>query len=252
VNSSLYANPRLYDAQYATLSRDRAFYAALAREAGGPVLELAAGTGRLSEAMLEAGAEVVAVEISRPMLGEARRRLARFGDRVRLAEGDFRAFDLGRRFPLAVCGFNSLCHADPAGFAAALGCVRRHLAGGGRFALDLPNPGARDRGPFLRERFYDEAAGEACEVWETLEPDADPRAWRRRWDYRWAGGRRAVETLRRWEYAEGEVRGMLGAAGFRVESLAGDFAGTAFGPASRRQVWAVSPGTGRGSGPGGA
>jgi SAM-dependent methyltransferase len=251
MHSSLYANPALYDAQYSTLARDRAFYAGLARRTGGPVLELATGSGRIAEAILATGVELVGLEVSRPMLDAATRRLAPHGVRCRLVEGDFRGFDLGATFPLVVCGFNSLCHVDPAGFAAVLGCVRAHLRGEGIFAFDLPNPGARAVGPTLRERFFDERDGVACEVWESVEPDADPRVWRRRWEYRWEDGRRAVETLQRWEYPSEEVRGMLEAAGFRVDDLFGDFAGTAFGTASSRQVWVVSPGTGRGSGTGG-
>lgn len=254
MDSSLYGNPALYDAQYSTLSRDRAFYAGLARRLGGPVLELGTGTGRIAEAILETGAELVGLEGSRPMLEAAARRLAPYGTRCRLVEADFRDFDLGTTFPLVVCGFNSLCHADPVGFATGLECVRAHLRGEGTFAFDLPNPGARSGKPLLRERFFDERVGVACEVWETVEPDPDPRAWWRNWEYRWANGRRATETLQRWEYPAGEIRGMLEAAGFRVCDLFGDFAGTAFGGASSRQVWVttLSPGTGRGNGTGGA
>lgn len=47
--------------------------------------------------------------------------------------------------------------------------------------------------------------------------------------------------MRRWEYSEREVRAALAAAGFRVDALAGDFTGGAFGGASLRQVWKVSP-----------
>ncbi len=241
MDSSLYANPSLYDAQYATLARDGVFYAARARKVDGPVLELAAGTGRISEAILETGASLVGIERSRPMIAIARRRLACFGGRGRLVQADFRRFALGRTFALAVCGFNSLSHAAPAEFAAALARIRVHVKEGGAFVFDLPNPVPRNPGPFLRERFFDERVGEACEVWETLEAERDPRLWERVWEYRWASGRRARETMRRWEYSEREVRAALAAAGFRVDALTGDFTGGAFGAVALRQVWKVSP-----------
>ncbi|MFW6060127.1 MAG: ribosomal RNA small subunit methyltransferase A, partial [Phycisphaeraceae bacterium] len=52
------------------------------------VLEVGAGTGSLSEALLEAGARLVAVEIDRDLEPILRQRLAPFGERVRLHIGD--------------------------------------------------------------------------------------------------------------------------------------------------------------------
>jgi tRNA (cmo5U34)-methyltransferase len=55
------------------------------------VLDLGGGTGALSAAVL-AGlpeARVTVLDVDRDMLGEARRRLARFGDRVELREASF-------------------------------------------------------------------------------------------------------------------------------------------------------------------
>jgi tRNA (cmo5U34)-methyltransferase len=55
------------------------------------VLDLGGGTGALSAAVLGdlPEARVTVLDVDRAMLGEARRRLARFGDRVELREGSF-------------------------------------------------------------------------------------------------------------------------------------------------------------------
>lgn len=55
------------------------------------VLDLGGGTGALSAAVLGGlpEARVTVLDVDRAMLGEARRRLARFGDRVEFREGSF-------------------------------------------------------------------------------------------------------------------------------------------------------------------
>jgi trans-aconitate 2-methyltransferase len=61
------------------------------------VLDAGCGSGRVTEALLERlpGGSVVALDASAAMLEEARRRLARFGDRVTFVQAD-----LGRPLPI--------------------------------------------------------------------------------------------------------------------------------------------------------
>src|SRR5688500_6130287 len=91
-----YADPQNYD----VLENDTgvAFYTALAQEAGGPVLELACGTGRVSIPIARLGFPVTGVDLVPGMLEQARRKSA--GLPVRWVEGDGRAFDLGDQFRL--------------------------------------------------------------------------------------------------------------------------------------------------------
>ncbi|HTU88158.1 MAG TPA: class I SAM-dependent methyltransferase [Solirubrobacteraceae bacterium] len=59
--------------------------------AGGDVLDLGGGTGALSAAVLEKlpGVRVTVLDVDRDMLGEARRRLSGYGERVAFKEGSF-------------------------------------------------------------------------------------------------------------------------------------------------------------------
>ena len=66
--------PDLYDAQYQSYRDDLPFYLRLADDVGQPVLELGAGTGRVTEALARAGNAVVALDASAAMLARARRR----------------------------------------------------------------------------------------------------------------------------------------------------------------------------------
>lgn len=67
------------------------------------VLDVGCGSGRVAEAVLEAGASrVVGVDFSGPMLDLARERLARFGSQVELVEGDFLEVDVEGPFDVVL------------------------------------------------------------------------------------------------------------------------------------------------------
>ncbi|MBW1596583.1 daptide-type RiPP biosynthesis methyltransferase [Streptomyces sp. JJ38] len=111
----------------------------LVRRTRGPVLELAAGTGRLTFPLLAAGREVTALELAPAMLERLVARLAEAPERMRRncrpVPGDMSDFALGHRFAAVVLGTTSVSLLDAAGRAGLYRCVREHLAPGGTFAL---------------------------------------------------------------------------------------------------------------------
>ncbi len=116
------------------------WYRRHAAETGGPVLDVACGTGPLLSALASDGYEVVGLDLSETMLGEARRRLAdlhpQAAARVRLVQGDMTAFDLPERFPLAIIADNSLREVESLdGMRTCLRCMRRHLRPDGRLLV---------------------------------------------------------------------------------------------------------------------
>jgi SAM-dependent methyltransferase len=132
-----------YDALYAVMrdpSGDAAFYRALAQELGGPVLELGCGTGRVLLPIAALGIPCVGVDASPAMLAALRAKNP--PSNVELVEARMETFDLGaRRFRLITCPFRAFQHLLTVdGQLAALANVRRHLASGGTFALDVFDP----------------------------------------------------------------------------------------------------------------
>ena len=132
----------LYELQYENYRDDLPFYARLADDYGGPVLELGAGTARVSAALGRAGHEVVALEPSRKMIQYGQKRLSDANlTNVTYVQGDMRTVRLGRQFPLIIAPFNTLMHLYTLPDQdAALQTVRAHLTPGGRFAFDLYTP----------------------------------------------------------------------------------------------------------------
>ena len=155
-----YLSAEYYDRVYRRYTADLPFYLDLAREVGGPVLELGSGTGRVTIPLARQGHEVVGVESSEPMLRAARDKLAReprsVARRVRLVRGDMRALRLGRRFRLALAPFNVLQHLyTRQDLERCLGSVRSHLMPrAGRLAFDVlvPDVESLARSPGRRYR----------------------------------------------------------------------------------------------------
>ncbi|MCA9837015.1 MAG: class I SAM-dependent methyltransferase [Trueperaceae bacterium] len=139
----IYQFPELYQEQYQHYRDDLYFYTQLAQDYGSPVLELGAGTGRVSLHLGKSGFEVLGLELSPQMLGLGRQRLREAGleHSVRLEPGDMRTFDLRETYPLIIAPFNALMHLYTLKDQdAAFGCIRRHLKPDGLFAFDLYNP----------------------------------------------------------------------------------------------------------------
>jgi SAM-dependent methyltransferase len=132
-----------YDVEYAVIrdpSGDREFYASLAREAGGPVLELGCGTGRVLLPIAAEGIACVGLEPSSGMLGVLRAK--RPPPNLELVEGSMTGYDLGAaRFGLIYAAFRVFQHLlTVEEQLAALACARHHLAPGGLLAFDVFAP----------------------------------------------------------------------------------------------------------------
>lgn len=129
----------LYDLAYEGYDADLGLYEGFAARGDGPSLEIAAGSGRVALHLARAGYDVVCVDASPHMLARLRARLdAATAARVRIIEADMRDFDAGQTFGLVYCAFFSfeqlLTTADQ---LRTLRCVRRHLAPGGVFVMEV-------------------------------------------------------------------------------------------------------------------
>ena len=149
---------------------------AVVRRRPGPVLELAAGSGRLTLPLVAAGARVTAVDLSEPMLAILRSQLAALpGDqagRCRVVRADMTSFRLRGRFRTVVLGASSVSLLDERGRLGMMRCVRREVAKDGTFVLStaVGHEGADATGPEVVTPLPD--GGAVHEYWA---PGADAR-----------------------------------------------------------------------------
>lgn len=145
----MWLDPDLYDIENADdPAFDLEFWESVVREvAPRRMLELAAGTGRLTLPLARLGVadELVAIDSSAPFIGRLRERLAgepeAVQDAVRVVEGDMTAPAVDGPFDLIAVPFNSLAYLiEREERLACLRAARDLLAPGGRLAFDIIQP----------------------------------------------------------------------------------------------------------------
>jgi ubiquinone/menaquinone biosynthesis C-methylase UbiE len=100
-----------YDAWSAHMTADIAFYVELAREADGPLVELAVGSGRVAITVARAtGRSVIGIDSSPAMLAQAHARADDAGVELDLRLGDMRDLVLVEPAALVYCPFRALLH----------------------------------------------------------------------------------------------------------------------------------------------
>lgn len=216
----------IYDVWAADMTEDVAFYVELAREADGPVVELAVGTGRVAIPIAErTGRKVIGIDSSPAMLAVARERAAAAGVDLELREGDMRDFGLDEPAALVICPARSLLHLPT--WADRSRVFERVAA-----AL-------RPRGYFAWNAF----------VFDFTVAAANHDRWqdapvRHRIDQIPADNRIDItlETgpkISLWWVSRGEWKGLLDVAGLETEALYGWFDRRPFDEESREFVWVV-------------
>ena len=138
---------RLYDPWSRSVVEDVSFYVDEARAAGGPVVELGVGTGRIAIPTAAAGVRVIGVDSSREMLRVCAEQAAAAGlaELLDLRVGDLRDPPVEGPVQLVTCPFRSYLHlGSDADRRRALDAVRDLLLPGGRLVFDVFAPGPDD------------------------------------------------------------------------------------------------------------
>ncbi|HLG59051.1 MAG TPA: class I SAM-dependent methyltransferase [Vicinamibacterales bacterium] len=244
--------------------RDVPFWRNLAVQAGGPVLELGCGTGRISLPLGRAGVSLVGIDRSEPMLARARvrARRARLSGNVQLVRGDVRflPFERGSKsrhrrprgdakagdggFSMVMAPYGILQSLlRERDLAAALDEVRRVLRPGGTFGLelvaDLPSWEEYQKRPSLKG-WRTRRGGAHVTLVETVRQDRARRLtiFDQEFTER-KGTKRRVHrfalTFRTLSIPQMVRR--LEKAGFEITALLGDYRGKPWDP--RAEVWVI-------------
>lgn len=252
-------HPAIYDAMAAMIpgGDDIAFFDRLARETGGPVLELGCGTGRIAVPLAEAGHTVVGLDLSAAMLARAAARRAALDpaarDRLTLVEGDMATTAAGEDFGLVfAAGRVFMMLLTPEAQLATLRSVRAQLRPGGLIAIDLFDPrldllvSYDENAATARGTFTNPDSGRPVRVTVlTRTVDLVAQVFDERWlfeelDELGHPGRSEIEQLTlRWTF-RWEMAHLLALAGFEVVAEYSDYDRSP--PAyAAEQIWVARP-----------
>ncbi len=225
----------IYEAWSDDMTEDVPFYVELAREADGPVVELAVGTGRVAVPVAKAiGRPMLGIDRSAAMLSKARAAAEEAGVDLELREGDMRELSLDEPAALIYCPYRSLLHLPTwADRRTVFERVAASLKPGGRFAWNVVRVRSPHRGvdgPTWRVRIEGPTT-----LWEYVEhhPEDNRIEITAYVDRPGQGGR----TLQLWWLTRSEWEGLIDVAGLEVEALYGWFDKRPFDEASREFVW---------------
>jgi len=242
----VYEDAELYDQEFASRDHEIPFYRDWALSTGGPVLELACGTGRLTLPIAVAGLEIVGVDVSPSMIERARLHAAQAGLDVQWYVQDVRHLDLGRRFRLAFMATNALQHLhDHDSLLAFFARARDHLEPDGVLLVDVFNPSvaklARPPGPPRLHKELTLPDGRVVQVLVDGQYRADTQILRFGLEYRC--GTRVLATkdvTMRCLFPE-ELLGLCRMAGWKVVERFGDYDRSPFTAASPKQILVCRP-----------
>jgi SAM-dependent methyltransferase len=223
----------IYDEWSAEMTADIPFYTELAREADGPIVELAVGNGRVAIPVArETGRKVIGIDRSPSMLAQARERVAAAGLDVELREQDMREFELDEPAGLVYCPYRALMHLSTwQDRRRVFERVAAALRPGGRFSwntfvFDIKLAAGyserlrrRPDGKTWEWTEYDVTDSRIDVTAYADQPGKDPR------------------RLKLWWINRSEWEGLIDVAGLDVEALYGDFDGGQFTESSREFVW---------------
>jgi SAM-dependent methyltransferase len=224
----------IYDEWSEHMTEDVAFYVDLAREADGPIVELAVGNGRVAiPVALETGRKVIGIDLSPGMLAQARDRADAAGVDLELRQGDMRELELEEPAGLIYSPFRSLLHLPNwQERRRVFDRVAAALKPGGRFAWN-----AFVFDPLIAARLSGEIRQHADDsrIWERVDYDVtDSRIDITAWLDRPGEGERKLSL---WWINRSEWEGLIEVAGLEVEALYGDFARRPFGREDREFIW---------------
>ncbi|HMB37133.1 MAG TPA: class I SAM-dependent methyltransferase [Methylomirabilota bacterium] len=203
---------------------------------GARILDVACGYGRHAAELSRRGFHVVGLDLSRPMLDEARRRF-REGPRLRFVRGDMRRLGYAAGFDAVICFFTSFGYFAPGQNETVLRRMARALRPGGRLLVDHRNPAYDAALP--RRHWY--RAGRQRFILEDRHFDPRSKVTDCTQLVITAGGDGAVQRrFRVQEFSLAEWRRMLGQAGLRLIRAYAGYDGRAYRPASSERLIAVA------------
>jgi len=230
-----------YEANTQGVHGDIEFYAELAREADGLVVELGAGTGRIAIPCAQAGARVWGIDSEPSMLEIAGRNAEEAGvtDRLTLVEGDMRDFDVPEPAALVTIPFRTFLHnLTTDDQLATLRACHRALRPGGRLALNVFNPSLTMIARWMgrSERHWEPSNGwDGYQAQHHYAPSDQVSITHMRVRDQQGKWRKTSFTLR---YVHRfEMEHLLQRTGFQVETLYGGFDRSEFGESSPEMVW---------------
>lgn len=226
-----FRDPQTYDLECEHVDEELPLIEEWARSLGGPVLDLACGTGRAALRLAARGYPVTGVDLVPEMIALGREKAAARGVSMEWLVADARAFHVETRYGFAYMVGNAFqmfwTRPDQ---EALLARVREHLRPGGCFLIETRNPSPRnlrDIPPRESRRYTTPDGGELLvrSDLRVYDPMAQIQHWTTHYEWLHPGGERVERTKRialRYVFPQ-EIDALLHYNGFTIKRSYGSW-----------------------------
>ncbi len=241
LTKDIYTDPELYDRAHWWKINDLDFITAYADEIGGPILELGAGTGRLSRPILKNGHTYTGIDSSPAFVQYAQEKFSGFAAKATFLTGDMRDFSLDRTYQFIFIGFNSIFHLlSEKEVRSCFQCVYNHLHADGSFIIDafIPDPLFlyRDKQKYYVMEF-DYPDGSHCIVSETNDYDEQTQINHIKWFFNVANREIEEFSFDMQMIFPDSMDRLLTKSGFVVKNKYGNYDRTPLSQESQLQIY---------------
>jgi SAM-dependent methyltransferase len=229
-NLEEFRDPQTYDLVCDDYDEDRPLIEQWARSLGGPLLDLACGTGRMALRLAAQGYHVTGVDVMPEMIAHARQKAAERPVSIEWVVADARTVHLQKPFPFIFMLENAfqffLTRADQ---EALLARVREHLHPKGRFLFETRNPSRRHLFEVRHPEPQKITTPDGGQLVITEQQHYDPMTQIQHYTsyYQWlySDGQHAEKALRtalRYVYPQ-EIEALLFYNGFQIDTCYGNW-----------------------------
>jgi SAM-dependent methyltransferase len=243
-NLEEFRDPQTYDLEDNGYDEDWSLTEQWARLLGGPLLDLACGTGRVALRMAALGYQVTGVDITPEMIAHARQKAEQQAVSIDWVVADARTFHLQKQFPFIYMLENVfqffLTREDQ---EAMLARVREHLQPEGCFLFETRNPSPRNLLEVRHPEGDTYATPDGGQLVVTEQQHYDPMTqiqhYTRHLTFLQPGGQQRKKTLRvalRYVFPQ-EMEALLFHNGLQIRACYGDWQQNSLTAASRSMIY---------------
>jgi len=233
----------LYDYFQHGVEGDVKFYLNYFKNFKGKILEVGAGTGRITIPLLKKGLDVVALDIAPRMLAILKKKAKeeRFSPKAVCA--DMRSFRLKQKFEAIIVTFRAFQHlylVDDQ--LKALKCFKKHLKPNGILIFDVYNPSLKFIAKGNWQWHKDKIIRLPCvkgkvRVDYRNRYDMAEQMLHQEFRFSYPSGKKEIVPFQMRFFFRFEIEHLLSLAGFEIKNLYGDFKKNKFKSGSPEMIW---------------
>lgn len=231
----------IYDYFQGGVRNDIQFYLNYFRGFKGKILEVGAGTGRITIPLLKKGLNVTALDLSPKMLAGLKSKAKDL--KVKTVCADMRSFRLKEKFAVIIVTFRAFQHLyTTEDQIKALKSFHKHLKPNGVLIFDVYNPSWKwiakgDWHWHHADRVKFPGFKKKAQINYRNRYDMATQVMDQHWGFDYPNGKRKIIPLRMRFFFRFELEHLLKMTGFKVIKLYGDFKKHSFKSDSPEMVW---------------